>query len=94
MTQFQDSGLNLISNHKTSKNSKVTQSFGENLIKKQETFLGELVIDDLDHANFRDDTEVNKLEARYSKLIPDLNQKDVQNMVPDEDDELKLESET
>ena len=51
-------------------------------------------MDDLDHTNFRDDTEANKLKARYSKLIPELNQKDVQNMVPDEDDELKLESET
>ena len=62
-----------MSNHKTSRSSKVTQSFGEKLTKKQENSLGELVIDDLDHANFRDDTEVNKLKARYSKLIPDLN---------------------
>ena len=64
------------------------------MIKKQGNFSSQLVLEDLDHAGSRDDTEISKLRARYSKLIPELNQKDVQNMLPDEDDELKLESET
>ena len=67
----------------------------EQLIVKSQDFAKNqnAVAEDFDNAHFGNQEELNKLAERFSKLVPNLKKKDLENMYPEDDDEIKFDSE-